>query len=492
MSTVINFLEEAIAILNRDEARLETIDRYFNGDHDMPYMPDGANSEYYLLARRAVTNWCPLLVDTPAQSLYVDNFRRSTEMTVDAEISPEWKHWQESRLDARQSGVYRSALEFGQSYVLTERDKRGKVISRGLSPLRTVTLYEDPAFDLDPVAAVYIKRWPAEIKPETNMRGLAYIWDEERRYTVEFDHGDLNAVILDHAPHGAEECPVTRFTAYLDLEGRAWGVIEPILDLQNRFNQTIFDLLMGQTFNSFNVRYVTGMAPPVEMEANGEGVWVPKLDAEGRPIPAKTYLNASRFLYAEDKDVDFGQLAGADLSGFIQAAELAMRHISAISQTPPHFLLGQIANVAADALEAAEIALSRKIEQFRSSFGESWERVFRVALAILDEAGSDDFLGEVVWRDLGASSLAQAADGLGKFAESLDIPKKGLWSRVPGVTRQELDEWGKLRVEEDRDAQLLAEFAVKSAAAQKATQQAPQQPTATTRFGAVNDAAAAA
>lgn len=450
----IAYLEQALAILHHDEGRLELIENYLHGHHRPPYMPDGASSEYHLLATRSVTNWCPLLVATPAQALYVDNFRRSGEQSIDPQASPEWKHWQESRMDARQGVIYTEALAYGHSFVLTEKNAKGRVISRGLSPKRTVALYEDPAFDLDPDAAVYIKRWPTVVS-EKPVRGLAYVWDDVMRYDVEFSLGELKPEIVDQTVHGSKSCPVTRFVTYSDLEGRAWGVIEPIIPLQDRINQTIFDLLMSQTYNSFEVRYVTGMAPPYVQEQKSDGSWGPKLDPEGNPIPDKVLFNASRLWMAEDPGAKFGNLPGGDLGGVIASAELAIKHLSALSQTPPHFLLGQIANVSADALEAAETALSRKVENFRNSYGESWERVFRIALEMLGESGSDDFLGEVIWRDLGASSLAQSADALGKFADNLEIPKRGLWARVPGVTRQELSEWRKLREEDDKEQQLI-------------------------------------
>ena len=47
-------------------------------------MPELADNEYKLLAKRAISNWLPLLVDTPAQALYVDGFRRG-----DGNVGPE-------------------------------------------------------------------------------------------------------------------------------------------------------------------------------------------------------------------------------------------------------------------------------------------------------------------------------------------------------------------------------------------------------------------
>ncbi len=93
---------QLLAVLDRDTARLERIDDYMQGKHDDPYMPAQADDEYRLLAERAVSNWMPLLVGTPAQALYVDSFRRGRSGEADAtEPLVEWQHWQRSRLDAR-------------------------------------------------------------------------------------------------------------------------------------------------------------------------------------------------------------------------------------------------------------------------------------------------------------------------------------------------------------------------------------------------------
>ena len=439
---------QLLATLDADTPRLERIDNYVNGLHDDPYMPEFADDEYRLLAKRAVSNWIPLLVGTPAQALYVDDFRRGrisdkatqtlpTKPKV-REVSPEMKHWQESRLDARQIAVHRGALTYGHAFTLTEKMKTGKVRTKGLSALRTAALYEDPANDEVPYVALHVTRLPTESQP-----GRARMWDATREYQVSFKSftDEKTILVTKGKSHGASECPVTRFAAAVDLEGRTVGVVEPMIALQNRINQTVFDLLVVQTYASFEVRTATGMAPPVERDDEGK----PVLDSKGNPKPLPINHNAKRFLFAEDPDVKFGSLPASPLSGFIESIDMSIRHLSAISQTPPHHLLGQIANLSAEALTAAETALARKIEEFRKSFGESWERVFRLAAEMLGEDGAaQDFHGEVIWRDMESRSLAQSADALGKLQEALGIPARGLWNRVPSVTQNEIDYWEEL------------------------------------------------
>lgn len=460
-------------LLVKDRDRLRKIDNYSRGHHASPYMPDNASAEYELLAERCSSNWPSLLISTPAQACYVDNFRPGR--TVDDETTPEWKHWQLSRLDSRQSAIYRGALTFGHSFTLTEKVD-GKVVTKGLSPLRTTALFRDAANDDTPLWALSIVRYAT-----TEERGLARMWDGTTEYEVSFNNQD-DVAVSNLRQHGASSNPVTRFVASVDLEGRTTGVIEPIIPLIDRINQTIFDLLVAQTYASIKVRTVSGMAPPMKMRVvtDDEGMTqlVPELDDNGRPIPEPINMGA-RLLYAKDPNTKFGTLDETPLGGFIESVDMSIRHLSAITQTPPHYLLGQIANLSADALKAAEISLSRKIQEFRTQFGESWERVFRLAAELSGVTESvEDYSGEVVWRDVDLSSISQTADGLGKLAESLGIPKRGLWKRVPNATDNEIREWGELLDEENADAR-IADALYRAAAAPVARPQASPTPSAT-------------
>ncbi|QFP95174.1 portal protein [Streptomyces phage Werner] len=459
--------KQLLSILDRDGARLERIDNYLHGKHDDPYMPPHADDEYRLLAKRSVSNWMPLLVGTPAQALYVDGFRPSAAgagLPQAAEsTSPEWSHWQRSRLDARQAAVYRAALTYGHSFTVTEKDKKGHVVTKGLSPRRTAALFEDPANDETPYAALTVTVWP-----KGEAVGKARMWDGSNEYAVTFKSlGDDEGVRVSGKAkrHGASECPVTRFAASVDLDGRTIGVIEPMIPLQNRINQSVFDLLVGQTYTSHEVRYATGMAPPIQRDAETGD---PILDENGQPKPIPMNHNARRFLFAEDPDVKFGSLPGGPIGSLIDSIDMSIRHLAAVSQTPPHHLLGQIANLSAEALLAAETALSRKIAEFRAIFGESWERVFRLAAELAgSSASADDYMGEVIWRDMEQRSLAQAADALGKLKEQLGIPAKGLWKRVPGVTQTEFEDWEEMA--EDEDSQLALAQSIRRATPEPVT-----------------------
>jgi hypothetical protein len=251
--------------------------------------------------------------------------------------------------------------------------------------------------------------------------------------------------------HGNSECPVTRFAASVDLDGNTVGVVWPFKQLQDRINQSVFDLLLAQTYGSTNVRTATGIKLPIERDpVTGD----PVLDETGQPKAKAVRANVSRFLVAEDDTAKFGTLPATPLDGFISSIDLAFRHLSAISQTPPHHLLGQIANLSAEALEAAAQSGERKAQEIRVMFGESWERVFRLAAELEGvDTSAEDYSGEVIWRDVDGAALSRSADALSKLTEGLKVPPKGLWPRIPGATQTEIKRWNEL-ADDDPEAML--------------------------------------
>ena len=452
-------IRDALRTLYKDRPSVRKLFRIAKGKQARPYMPDSADAEFKALARRSITNMFPLLIDASAQALYVDDYRHSSDDDLDAmgddTRNPYWNHWQASRMDARQGAVYRAALTCGQGFVLTER-RREKVLSVCLSASDTATMYELGDW-MEPVAAVHVESHPRGKEP-----GVAYYWDERNKYTIALGNGwrskDADLTVVRTESHGATHCPVTRFYCYLDDEGNVTGLVEPLIPLQDRLNQSVFDLLVAQTYTSFEIRTVTGMAPPYKKVQDAEGEWVDAVDEDGNPVVDMGAVNARRAWFAEGTDVKFGSLPGGNLSGIIEAIELALRQFTAAGQIPPHYMLGEIVNVNAEALDAASVSLERKNSEIAQSFGEAVERVMRIAGEIEGLGDSESDHGEVVWRDLSTDSLVQTADALGKMAVSLKIPERGLWSRIPRVTRKERMEWERLREEADSDEQWSGVF----------------------------------
>jgi hypothetical protein len=69
-------------------------------------------------------------------------------------------------------------------------------------------------------------------------------------------------VFIDFNEHGMDFCPIARFRDRMLLEGEeTFGLIEPLIDIQRRIDETTFGMLIAQYFAAFRQRYILGWVP---------------------------------------------------------------------------------------------------------------------------------------------------------------------------------------------------------------------------------------
>jgi len=419
-------VDDLLKVRESELPELTRIDDYLRGRHDSVYVPRAARQEFRWIVQRARVNVLPLVVDTIAQSLYVDGFRTPTA----TEDSAGWATWQANRMDARQTGIHRAALSFGASYLLIEPGDTAPVWTPR-TPLTCTAVYDDPATDEWPVAALL----------RDGARRFRLI-DATTIYDYEITEQGNKAKLVGQVGHDIGLVPVVRFLNTYDPDGRVTGEVGPLIPLQDQINFTTYGLLMAQQFAAFRQRWVTGMVVPE--------------DAEGRPIePFDAAVN--RLFIGDSPDTRFGEFDQTDLSGYLASRESTMRNLATIAQVPPHHLIGTMANLSAEALAAAEVQQQRKIAERKAIFGESYEQAFRLSARISGDAeGAADIVSQVVWRDTEARSMSQTADALGKLAEMLQVPVEMLWEKIPGWTQTDVERARALREDTDSLGQLTA------------------------------------
>jgi hypothetical protein len=336
-------------------------------------------------------------------------------------------------------------------------------------------LYADDVDDEWPQVAIEVRTVRNAADP-SKAQLLVSLYDEQARYTMLSKPGvllpdsqsDLTIADPDEpnlggqmpvAVHGLGICPVVRFLYEVDLDGDqdCSGEVEPIIALQDQINFDTFNGMMAEQYQAFRQRWVTGMAP-VDIQGREQTPFRPGVD---------------RVWAAEDQGTKFGEFSEGNLEQYLEAREAGIRHMSTITQVPPYHLLGQIANLSAEALAAARDGLDRKVDELQSNMTDPWRNVFRLtALASDDKEGWDDTNGQVVWRDTSARAFAATIDGLGKAATMLDVPVEELWKRIPGVTADDVNSW--VRAKEQEDAEAMAQQAVQASLQQaQVTQTAP-------------------
>jgi hypothetical protein len=248
---------------------------------------------------------------------------------------------------------------------------------------------------------------------------------------------------------------VVRFLYEIDLDGETdcSGEIEPIMPIQDQINFSTFNLMMAEQFQAFRQRWITGMAPS---------------DESGRE-PAPFRPGVDRVWAAEDPATRFGDFQETRLEPYIDVRESDIRHMATITQVPPYHLLGQVANLSAEALAAARDGLDRKVNELQALLTDPWRNVRRLTgLAASDKGIWNDTNAQVMWRDTSARAFAATIDGLGKAAQMLGVPVEELWRFIPGATADDVNAWLEARQEEQAQAaiQSAIQFAVQAAAQQ--------------------------
>lgn len=409
----------------QERRKLDRIDKWMRWSHDLPHRPRSkATREYRELAARAQAPWGDLIVGSVAQTLYVEGYRRPDA----PEDGSGWEFWQANGMDGRQVPLHRTILGLGLSYgtCIPGKTLAGKPmpVMRCFSPREFIAAYEDPAADEWPVYALRVSR----------VRGGYKLWffDDEDLHTVKVENlGDKpKATALKTEEVGAGVCPVVRYKNRFDLEGRSAGEIEPFIPVLGRIDQTAMDRLVVQRFGAWIVRTIAGMDIGRAAEEGGD-----------TPDQAKLKIGVSDFLFAKDKDTKFGSLPATPLEGFIKAHDSDLATLAAVSQTPAFEMLGQMANLSAEALAAAKASQTAKSDERKHTLGEDHEQFIRLACHIAgNDDGAADFMAEVRWADTSIRSLAQAVDAYGKMTTMLGYPGELLWAKVPGLSKQDVDE----------------------------------------------------
>lgn len=453
-------LTAGLEALDHDREDLDMLRAYRDGDQLAPYAPTNTTEQIKDLQERAITNLMPLLIGLPTQVLDIAGYRRArpddavpgVPLTDEQEhaiaFSPEWKSWVRCRMRSRQSLIWQTAFTYGYAYVVVDnRDEKPKV--RVLPSRKTIGLFRDSANEIVPDVLLTVISYPTK-----DALGELEVVDETGWYTAWFD--DDNQVMVDQdslTPHNMGRTPAVRFHCYLDDEGRTSGMVDRAIRPQDRVNQASFTTDTISNNSSFKVRYAAGLVPTFKRGPNGE----PLLDEHGNPIPEPVQISQAKLLMSDKADTKFGTLDETPVAGFVTVEEQALRNFAVISQFPTHIFLGNISNLSAEALDAAEAQFARLVDWLQRQFAAGAEEIMRLlAAAEGDMDGAESYGGEIRWERFSLRAFGTWMDGLAKAAESLGAPKRGLWALMPELPAGTLEQWEMLKAAQDADEAVAA------------------------------------
>lgn len=456
---------------------IEIFENYYEGKHKLQFATSRFRDTFGNLFREFADNWCGLVVDASVERLIINGFRTGTgggeDDTQAAEI------WTDNVLDAEYRIAHTEAVKLGHAYTLV--DPEGNKAYGTDSPLVTIehptqaVVAHDPANPRHRLAG--LKEWIDEdgyvcatvYLPEGIYRYQSDRTVNENRPSVWLLPGQMwptdfiatpaaslglrgddpmwvpRRSVPFYAPNRLGVVPLIplRNNPTMKVGGRS--DIQPIIPIQDGINKLLADMLIASEFASFAQRWVTGIE-------------IPRDPTTGRAIRQKDWLASAAAVWAaEDPDTKFGQFQASDLKNYVNAIEMLIQHVAAISRTPPHYLLGQSGSFpSGDSLTATETGLVAKVNAKKTDFSPTWNETMRLALKL---AGSEKAKQPVqtVWADAEQRIRSQRIDGAMKMS-TLGVPQDALWEEMQ-ATPEQITRWHEMKKSMGQDPH-STEFAV--------------------------------
>jgi hypothetical protein len=402
----------------RQRQRLEFIRAWSRNRQKPEYLvPHHASKEKRALMDLAKTPWLSLVVEAFTQTLLVDGYR--TQGSTDNVAGP-WETWHANRMHARQMAIHRDTLRygfaFGRALPGQAEDGNAKALLRGISPMRCLALYEDQVDDDYPVYALELLQRGDTLRFHT----------EDQFFDIPMaDFGnfpsDEEIVITDH---GIGKTPIVRYVNTMDLEGHIRGEVEDLIPVASCLDKTKYDRLLIQHFNSWRVRWATGLD---------------NTDSDVGPEKFLQQLSQSDTLVSTSPESRFGTLDATPMADIISAYARDLSDLEDSAQLPPNWS-GGASNVGPDALEQMRANTRNKIAARQVTIGDGHNQLLRLAAQIEgDQAAAKDYHASVTWVDADVRSLGQLVDAWGKAHALLGVPARALWRKV--TSQEEAAQW---------------------------------------------------
>jgi hypothetical protein len=450
---------------------IEKRERYDRGDQDLPFAPQGVNTEYGELREQSVANYFTIAKSAPVQRLRTDSIRTGKGDDVDKQM---WDVFKANKFPSRQSSIYESMLLHGRGIASCWPNlaDRSRPIIRPESLLR-VHVEMDPDDPYTPLWAAKIFT-VNEISPTlsgfvlpsgvtTQQKTVGIVYDSTSM--VRFERGGYAGtgewVFTDEGTHPMRRVPFALYDYTVNDKGMPWSAMDSLIPQQDAINTIRFNTLLAMQFSAFRQRIVVGF-DPVMKDRDGNILYRRNednslvVDGNGNPMPLLSTpgrVGVDRLLAFPGGETKVFDLPESNLGNYIEVLESFLVQFFSTGQIPPQYLLSQMANLSGDALAGAESTLASLVKELQLSGGEGNADLSELAWYA---AGNTDAYGaaEAVWADAEARSFAQIIDAITKLIAQ-GFPRRSAWEMIPGATPQKVERWID-QAEDEQQVSLLA------------------------------------
>lgn len=398
---------------------------YYRGEHPLTY----ASQEFagYMGDRFAGfnDNWCPPIVQIPAERMDVRGILLdSDELRPDKDLQ---RVWRANDCERGSSEAFVAGLLAARSYGLVwgDPDDEDTPLVTWERPDQAIVGYD--ATSRRPVAG--LKLWvdlveqrefatlftPDAVWKFQRQGGHAWMRQEPRPAVLPSGGWQPREVPGEPWPldNPMGQIPLVELRNQTLLDDAPISDIGGVIAMQNAINLIWAYLMNALDYASLPQRVITGADVPK----------IPILDSNGQQVGERVVeldqLIKERILWVPGADAKAAEWSAARLDVFSDVIERAIEHIAAQTRTPPHYLVGKVANLSAEALTAAEAGLVSKTGERITYFAPSIRRIYSlIALAQGDQRKARAAIsGRVLWKDIQFRALAQKVDALLKLRD---------------------------------------------------------------------------
>lgn len=468
------WLEKLTRRLLLDQPRMVLMDRYYRGDHPLPFVPSELRTDYQRMLCDARLNFMRIVVASPAERLRVQGFRPRGSETHDEET---WSWWLDNRLDVDSNLTIVNTLSMGRGYVFVWRDARGVVHAQAEDPRMTIVAH-DPADRHKRVAGLrlWLDNWTCTVRADVWLTDAVYrfvsradhvrsmanwpqpwqpafpIGDVEVRRDALFNREEPAAsfnewatqwVELDYDRNPSREIPIVPFVnqpstlSVIDGESE----LDDVWATQNRINENLFNRQLAAWTAAYQQKWATGIDIPVDPDT-------------GNPVmPYRA--SVTRLFTDTSPDARFGAFPATDLGNYIKANEADIKGIAVVTRTPRHYLVESGQTPSGDSIKSAEAGLVAKVREKATDYGHSFGEIARLR-AVLSREDAPPM--ETIWADPEFRTFGELTDGVIKQKAAEIIPLR-VAREMLGYSPSEIQRMEVLDAQEAlvRDAQTAAE-----------------------------------
>lgn len=399
MNDVIKNLSEK---LDRNAPALDKLDNYWRGTQPAAYLSKEAREALGSSLTGLAVNFPKLAVTALAERLNITGFRAAAE----GEEPPAdlWRAWNRNRMDDGAAQAHIDALVYGRSFVMVWAGPRGPQIT--VESPRQMAVTHDPVSHQ--VTAAF-KRWA----DNGEAHGVLYLADQIQIMKAQanvtgnvFPATGWTVVDTIANPLGiVPVVPIVNRGRLMDLDGVS--EMTDILGLADALNKLSSDALVSSEFYARPRRWATGL----ELQEGPDGEVIQPFTNE-----------AGKLWISEDTETKFGQFDGARLDGYSDLIGTVTQQIGALSGLPPHYLgLFGDQPPSADSIRSAEASLVSRVYTLQRIFGNAWEQVAALVLAVMNGVDPYDVELSTVWQTPETRTPAQAADAAVKL-KTMGVP----------------------------------------------------------------------